>query len=296
MTCPYHSPSDSADATGSGSTGESIVREEGAQLDFSSDMSYGDYLKLDQVLSAQHPLSPDHNEMLFIVQHQTSELWMKLMLHELQAAVRCVHEDALPEAFKMLARVSRVMEQLVHAWDVLATMTPPEYTAIRPYLSNSSGFQSWQYRQIEFMMGNKNAAMLRPHAHRPDLLAAVEKAFTSPSLYDEVLRLMARRGIAVPASHTERDWTQPYAASEAVKAAWLQVYRDPKAHWDLYQMGEELVDMEDAFRLWRFRHVTTVERVIGFKRGTGGTGGVSYLRKMLDTVLFPELWALRTEL
>ncbi len=295
MTCPYHS-SPASDTAPASAGGEAIVREEGAQLDFSKDMSYGDYLKLDQVLSAQHPLSPDHNEMLFIVQHQTSELWMKLMLHELKAAVRCVHEDALPEAFKMLARVSRVMEQLVHAWDVLATMTPPEYSAIRPYLSNSSGFQSWQYRQIEFMMGNKNAAMLRPHAHRPDLLAAVEQAYHAPSLYDEVLRLMARRGIAVPASHTERDWTQPYAASDAVKAAWLQVYRDPKAHWDLYQMGEELVDMEDAFRLWRFRHVTTVERVIGFKRGTGGTSGVGYLRKMLDTVLFPELWALRTEL
>ncbi|MDL5032380.1 tryptophan 2,3-dioxygenase [Pelomonas sp. APW6] len=296
MTCPHHPTPDAHSAGPMTGTGESIVREEGAQLDFSKDMSYGDYLQLDQVLSAQHPLSPDHNEMLFIVQHQTSELWMKLMLHELQAAVRCVHEDALPEAFKMLARVSRVMEQLVHAWDVLATMTPPEYSAIRPYLSNSSGFQSWQYRQIEFMMGNKNAAMLRPHAHRPDLLAAVEAAYRAPSLYDEVLRLMARRGIDVPTSHTDRDWTQPYAASEAVKAAWLQVYRDPKAHWDLYQMGEELVDMEDAFRLWRFRHVTTVERVIGFKRGTGGTGGVSYLRKMLDTVLFPELWALRTEL
>lgn len=300
MSCPHHPTPDSSNASSQASTptgaGESIVREEGAQLDFSKDMSYGDYLKLDQVLSAQHPLSPDHNEMLFIVQHQTSELWMKLMLHELQAAVRCVHEDALPEAFKMLARVSRVMEQLVHAWDVLATMTPPEYSAIRPYLSNSSGFQSWQYRQIEFMMGNKNAAMLRPHAHRQDLLAAVEAAYRAPSLYDEVLRLMARRGIDVPESHTARDWTQPYAASEAVKAAWLQVYRDPKAHWDLYQMGEELVDMEDAFRLWRFRHVTTVERVIGFKRGTGGTGGVSYLRKMLDVVLFPELWALRTEL
>ncbi len=283
MTCPLHHT-------------EQVVQQEGAKLDFSKDMSYGDYLHLDQVLSAQHPLSPEHNEMLFIVQHQSSELWMKLMLHELRAAVACVHNDALPEAFKMLARVSRIMEQLVHAWDVLATMTPPEYSAIRPYLSNSSGFQSWQYRQIEFMLGNKNAAMLKPHAHRPDLLAAVQQAFEAPSLYDEVLRLMQRRGIAVPASHTERDWTLPYAADEGVKAAWLQVYRDPKAHWDLYQMGEELVDLEDAFRLWRFRHVTTVERVIGFKRGTGGTGGVSYLRKMLDVVLFPELWALRTEL
>ena len=277
-------------------TGERIVAEEGAQLDFKGDMSYGDYLHLDQVLTAQHPLSPDHNEMLFIVQHQTSELWMKLMLHELRAAVAAIAADQLGSAFKMLARVSRIMEQLVHAWDVLATMTPPEYSAIRPYLSASSGFQSYQYRCIEFTMGNKNAAMLKPHAHRPDLLAQVEAAWRAPSLYDESLRLLARRGIPVPASHLERDWTQPYVESDAVRDAWLIVYRDPNHHWDLYQLGEELTDLEDTFRLWRFRHVTTVQRIIGFKRGTGGTGGVSYLRKMLDTVLFPEVWALRTEL
>jgi len=276
--------------------GERVVAEEGAQLDFESDMSYGDYLHLDQVLTAQHPLSPDHNEMLFIVQHQTSELWMKLMLHELRAAIANVAADELGGAFKMLARVSRIMEQLVHAWDVLATMTPPEYSAIRPYLSASSGFQSYQYRCIEFAMGNKNAAMLKPHAHRPDLLAQVEAAWRAPSLYDESLRLLARRGLSIPASHLERDWTQPYVESEAVRDAWLAVYRDPKRHWDLYQLGEELTDLEDTFRLWRFRHVTTVQRIIGFKRGTGGTGGVSYLRKMLDTVLFPEVWALRTEL
>ena len=276
--------------------GERIVADEGAQLDFESDMSYGDYLHLDQVLTAQHPLSPDHNEMLFIVQHQTSELWMKLMLHELRAAVAAIASDELGTAFKMLARVSRIMEQLVHAWDVLATMTPPEYSAIRPYLSASSGFQSYQYRCIEFTMGNKNAAMLKPHAHRPDLLAQVELAYRAPSLYDESLRLLARRGIAMPPSHLERDWTQPYVESDAVRDGWLEVYRDPKQHWDLYQLGEELTDLEDAFRLWRFRHVTTVQRIIGFKRGTGGTGGVSYLRKMLDTELFPEVWSLRTEL
>ena len=285
MSCP-HDPS----------AGEGIVKTEGAQLDFSKDMSYGDYLHLDAILNAQAPLSPDHNEMLFIVQHQTSELWMKLMLHELQAAVVHVAADELPAAFKMLARVSKIMEQLVHAWDVLATMTPPEYSAIRPYLSASSGFQSAQYRRIEFMLGNKNAAMLKPHAHRPDLLAAVQTAFESRSLYDESLRLLARRGIAVPDDQTTRDWTQAHAANDGVKDAWLTVYRDPAKHWDLYQLGEELVDLEDAFRLWRFRHVTTVERVIGFKRGTGGTSGVSYLRKMLDVVLFPELWTLRTEL
>jgi tryptophan 2,3-dioxygenase len=196
----------------------------------------------------------------------------------------------------MLARVSKIMEQLVHAWDVLATMTPPEYSAIRPYLANSSGFQSWQYRCIEFSLGNKNAAMLKPHAHRDDLLAHVRAAYAAPSLYDEALRLLARRGLPVPAGHVERDWTEAYRASAEVEAAWLQVYRDPQRHWDLYQLGEELTDLEDAFRLWRFRHVTTVERVIGFKRGTGGTSGVGYLRKMLDVVLFPEIWALRTDL
>jgi tryptophan 2,3-dioxygenase len=263
---------------------EDIVHQEKAKLDFKGDMSYGDYLHLDAILNAQQPLSPDHNEMLFIVQHQTSELWMKLMLHELRAAIHNVANDELSTAFKMLARVSKIME------------TPPEYSAIRPYLANSSGFQSAQYRCIEFALGNKNAAMLKPHAHRPDLLAQVQAAYEAPSLYDEALRLLARRGLPMPASHTQRDWTQPYAVDDAVEQAWLVVYRDPKRYWDLYQLGEELTDLEDAFRLWRFRHVTTVERVIGFKRGTGGTGGVSYLRKMLDVVLFPEIWRLRTAL
>jgi tryptophan 2,3-dioxygenase len=275
---------------------EEIVHEEKAQLDFSASMSYGDYLHLDEILNAQHPLSPAHDEMLFIVQHQTSELWMKLMLHELRAATACIASEQLPGAFKMLARVSRIMEQLVDAWTVLSTMTPPEYTAMRPYLASSSGFQSAQYRCIEFALGNKNPAMLKPHAHRPDLLAQVEAAWRSPSLYDESLRLLARHGLPVPADRLERDWTQPYEASDGVEAAWLQVYREPHRHWDLYQLGEKLTDIEDAFRLWRFRHVTTVERVIGFKRGTGGTGGVSYLRKMLDVVLFPEIWKLRTDL
>ena len=234
--------------------------------------------------------------MLFIIQHQTSELWMKLMLHELTAAIGCIARDELGAAFKMLARVSKIMEQLVHAWDVLATMTPPEYSAMRPYLGASSGFQSFQYRCIEFALGNKNAAMLKPHNHAPERLALVQAAYEAPSLYDEALRLLARRGIAVPQSHLQRDWTQAYEASPDVEAAWLQIYRAPEKHWDLYQLGEELTDLEDAFRLWRFRHVTTVERVIGFKRGTGGTGGVSYLRKMLDVVLFPEIWTLRTAL
>jgi len=275
---------------------ERIALEEKAQLDFSAAMSYGDYLHLDEILSAQHPLSPAHDEMLFIIQHQTSELWMKLMLHELRAAIGCIAREELPDAFKMLARVSRIMEQLVGAWTVLSTMTPPEYTRMRPYLASSSGFQSAQYRCIEFALGNKNPAMLKPHAHHPARLAEVEAAWRAPSLYDEALRLLARRGLPVPAERIERDWTQPYEASDGVEQAWLVVYRDPHAYWDLYQLGEKLTDIEDAFRLWRFRHVTTVERVIGFKRGTGGTGGVSYLRKMLDVVLFPEIWKLRTDL
>lgn len=279
--------------------GAAIVRDEKAQLDFSQDMSYGDYLHLDQILTAQHPLSPAHDEMLFIVQHQTSELWMKLMLHEVRAATAAIANpsgETRPDAFKMLARVSRIMEQLVNAWTVLSTMTPPEYTAMRPYLAQSSGFQSYQYRCIEFALGNKNAAMLKPHEHRSDLLAQVQAAYESPSLYDVALQLLAREGITVPADRLQRDWTQPYEASEGVKQAWITVYRDPHKYWDLYQLGEKLADIEDAFRLWRFRHLTTVERVIGFKRGTGGTGGVSYLKKMLDVVLFPEIWSLRTEL
>ncbi|HRN74644.1 tryptophan 2,3-dioxygenase [Ottowia sp.] len=276
--------------------GEAIVAAEHAQLDFSRSMSYGDYLHIDQILSAQHPLSPAHDEMLFIIQHQTSELWMKLLLTELGSAIEDVRSGRLPPAFKKLARASRIMEQLVHAWDVLATMTPPEYSAIRPYLGPSSGFQSYQYRCIEFALGNKNAAMLKPHAHHPERLALVRSYFEAPSLYDESLRLLARAGLAVPQAQLERDWTQPYAANDAVEQAWLQVYRAPEQYWDLYQLGEKLTDLEDAFRLWRFRHVTTVERIIGFKRGTGGTSGVGYLRKMLDVVLFPELWKLRTDL
>ena len=295
--CPFsQTPAGDNSNAASAALPESIVHEERAQLDFSQSMSYGDYLQLDAILTAQKPLSPAHDEMLFIVQHQTSELWMKLMLHELRAATACIAEEKLADAFKMLARVSRIMEQLVSAWTVLSTMTPPEYTAMRPYLANSSGFQSAQYRCIEFALGNKNAAMLKPHAHRADLLAQVEAAYRAPSLYDESLRLLARHGLPVPADRLERDWTQPYEPSDGVEAAWLAVYRDPHAHWDLYQLGEKLTDLEDAFRLWRFRHVTTVERVIGFKRGTGGTGGVSYLRKMLEVVLFPEIWKLRTDL
>jgi tryptophan 2,3-dioxygenase len=255
-------------------------------------LTYSDYLSLDKLLDAQHPRSPDHNEMLFIVQHQTSELWMKLMLHELRAAIANLHDDALPAAFKMLARVSRIMEQLVSAWTVLSTMTPTEYSVVRPYLGTSSGFQSPQYREIEFLLGNKNAARVDSHTDvdKRHLIGVLN----GPSIYDETIGLLARAGFDV---RVERDDpTVPRPFDEAVEAAWLVVYRNPQDHWRLYELAEELIDLEDAFRQWRFRHVTTVERIIGFKPGTGGTVGVSYLRRMLDVVLFPELWKVRTDL
>ncbi|MCA1855134.1 tryptophan 2,3-dioxygenase [Massilia oculi] len=268
----------------------------GAKLDFKESMSYGDYLGLDQILSAQHPLSPNHNEMLFIIQHQTSELWIKLMLHELQAVRGHVREGKLAPAFKMLARVARIMDQLVHAWDVLATMTPPEYTAIRPYLGASSGFQSFQYRQLEFILGNKNPNLLAVHEKSPEAHAILERELHAPSVYDEAVMLLARSGFAIAPERLAPGRTGPTQADASVKAAWLGVYGDTERHWALYELAEKLVDLETAFRFWRFRHVTTVERIIGFKQGTGGTAGASYLRKMLDVVLFPELFALRTAL
>jgi tryptophan 2,3-dioxygenase len=269
---------------------------EGAQMSFDGRMSYGDYLGLDAVLTAQHPLSDAHDELLFIIQHQTSELWMKLALHELSAARTAIAADRLQPAFKMLARVARIMEQLNSAWDVLRTMTPSDYTRFRDSLGQSSGFQSSQYRLIEFAAGNRNTAMLRPHAHRPDILALLEAELARPSLYDEALRAAARAGLPVPEAVLTRDVAAPWAADAAVQDMWAVVYRDPAAHWPVYELAEKIVDFEDYFRRWRFNHVTTVERVIGFKRGTGGTGGVSYLKRMLEVVLFPELWEVRTAL
>ena len=268
----------------------------GAKMDFSEAMSYGDYLGLDQVLSAQHPLSPDHNEMLFIVQHQTSELWIKLMLHELHAVRHQMQANDLPPAFKMLSRVARIMDQLVHAWDVLATMTPSEYSAIRPYLGASSGFQSHQYRELEYLLGNKNASLLAVHECKPEIHTRLKAAMDTPSIYDEAIRQLAAAGFQIDAECLQRDWSQTRSMNESVKAAWLEVYRAPEKYWSLYDLAEKLVDMETSFRMWRFRHVSTVERIIGFKTGTGGTAGVSYLKKMLDVVLFPELYAFRTEL
>ncbi len=272
------------------------INSSGAKLNFADDMNYGDYLSLDTVLNAQHPLSTDHNEMLFIIQHQTSELWIKLMLHELNAARERLKSDDLSAAFKMMARVSRIMEQLVRAWDVLSTLTPSEYSSFRPFLRQSSGFQSYQYRMLEFILGNKNAVMIRPHRHHPKLAAILQEELERPSLYDEALRLLDRNGYKMDANVLNRDWTQPYTYNASVEQAWLEVYRDPNNSWDLYELAEELVDLEDSFRQWRFRHMTTVKRIIGFKRGTGGTSGVGYLTEVLEIELFPELWRVRTSL
>lgn len=267
---------------------------DGAQMSFDGRMSYSDYLVLDQILTAQRPLSSAHDEMLFIIQHQTSELWMKLALHELSGARDLILQGSLRPAFKMLARVSRIMEQLNAAWDVLRTMTPSDYTAFRDSLGQSSGFQSWQYRLIEFVAGNRNPALLRPHEHRPDILAKLTDELARPSIYDAALRHLARSGLPVPPEILARDLTRPWVRTEALTAVWHTVYAAPETHWEAYELAEKLVDFEDYFRRWRFNHATTVERVIGFKRGTGGTAGVSYLRRMLDVELFPELWHLRT--
>jgi tryptophan 2,3-dioxygenase len=269
--------------------------EDGAQMDFDGRMSYGDYLSLETLLNAQKPYSDTHDEMLFIIQHQTSELWMRLAIHELQAARDRLLKGETRQAFKMLARVARIFEQLNSAWDVLRTMTPSDYTAFRDALGESSGFQSHQYRLIEFMLGNRNKAMLKPHVHRPDLLSLLEAELAQPSLYDVALRAL-HQSFALPDVVIDRDMSEAYQASDAVEAAWSAVYRAPEAHWELYELAEKLVDFEDYFRRWRFNHVTTVERIIGFKRGTGGTGGVNYLRRMLEVELFPELWHLRTTL
>ena len=270
--------------------------QEGAQMSFDGRMSYGDYLHLERVLTAQAPLSDAHDELLFIIQHQTSELWMKLAIHEIGSAAKAIHHDQLQPAFKMLSRVARIFEQLNSAWDVLRTMTPSEYTEFRDQLGQSSGFQSYQYRAIEFLAGNRNLAMLGPHAHRPDVVEKLEEILAAPSLYDEALLLLARHGFDIGADAARTEWRTGRTASDEVLAAWKTVYASPATYWMLYELAEKLVDFEDYFRRWRFNHVTTVERIIGLKRGTGGTGGVSYLRRMLEVELFPELWKVRTEL
>jgi tryptophan 2,3-dioxygenase len=271
------------------------LSDEEVHWDLRDSLSYSQYLGLDKLLDAQHPLSYQHDEMLFIVIHQVSELWMKLCLHELNAVVDCVRRDDLGPTFKMLARVSTIQQQLLQSWDVLATITPYDYSAFRNTLGRSSGFQSAQYRMLEFLIGNKNADLIEVFRSDPPTYEILERALAAPSLYDEVLRLLSRRGL-IPQQAIDRDFRQPYQASKQVAAAWLSVYHNSEKDWDLYELAERLVDLDYKFQLWRFTHVKTVERIIGYKRGTGGTGGVSYLTKALELKFFPELWTIRTSM
>ncbi|WP_214783995.1 tryptophan 2,3-dioxygenase [Exiguobacterium sp. S3] len=270
--------------------------EKSIQTDFSKDMSYGDYLQLDPILSSQHRLSDHHDEMLFIIIHQTSELWMKLILHELTAATTAITNGELERSFKMLARVSKIQQQLIQSWGVLATLTPAEYLEFRDQLGSSSGFQSYQNRQIEFALGFKNARTLSVYAHDKKLYPLLESSLQAPSIYDVTVREMYRRGLSIDASVLERDVTQDWEWNESVEKAWVEVYRDVDTYWDLYELGEKLLDIGSQQQMWRFNHMSTVERIIGQKMGTGGSSGVNYLRRVLDHRFFPELWTVRTSL
>lgn len=272
------------------------LSDEQVHWDLGSSKSYGEYLDLERLLGAQHPLSSEHDEMLFIVVHQVSELWMKLMLTELGGVLECVRRDDLDPSFKQFGRIQRVQSQLMAVWDVLSTMTPFDYTAFRNFLGRSSGFQSWQYRLLEFTLGNKNAEVIQVYTRDAKLYQALERALHAPSLYDEVLRLLSRRGYGIPAEAQNRDFSQPYEPSKQVTAAWLGVYHNSGKDWDLYELAECLVDIDHRFQLWRFQHMKTVERIIGYKPGTGGTAGVAYLGKALRLRFFPELWEVRTSM
>jgi tryptophan 2,3-dioxygenase len=264
--------------------------------DFRDRMTYGDYLQLDTVLSAQTRITGTHDEMLFIIIHQAKELWMKLMIHELEAALPLVRAGQLRPAFKMFARVKRIFDNLIQSWAILNTMTPSDYMRFRDGLGTSSGFQSYQYRSIEFILGNKNRATMKVHAHRPDIMARLTDLLERPSVYDEAVILLAKRGFAIDKPCIERDWSQMREPNDSVIAAWRQVYQDTERHWDVYELAESLMDIDDLFQTWRFRHANTVERVIGNKPGTGGTSGAAYLRKAVNIRLFEELWAVRTGL
>ncbi len=269
---------------------------EAVHWDLGSSQSYGDYLQLTQLLSAQKPVSDAHDETMFIIVHQVSELWIHLFLHELEFVRRCVIRDDLDPSFKALQRISKVQTQLFGVWEVLATMTPSDYTAFRNALGRSSGFQSVQYRLLEFGLGNRNADIIRVHQRNPDDHARLTRALQAPSLYDEVLRLLSRRGYGIPAELLDRDFSESHVTSKAVTGAWLGVYHNAEKDWDLYELAEGLIDLDHRFQLWRFQHMKTVERIIGHKMGTGGTGGVSYLAKALELRFFPELWQARTSL
>jgi tryptophan 2,3-dioxygenase len=268
----------------------------GSHWDLDKSISYSQYLQLDRILAAQKPLSGQHDEMLFLIIHQASELWMKLCLHELSATRAQIRSDDLEPAFKMLSRVARIQAQMIQSWDVLGTMTPADYMKFRDSLGQSSGFQSWQYRLLEFVLGNKEAKLIDVHAGDASVHALLRQELNTPSLYDETIRLLARRGFDIPKECVERDWTKAYVPSPAVEAAWLAVYRDSTAHWDLYELAEKLVDLEYRLQQWRFAHLKTVERIIGFKRGTGGSSGVGYLAHVLKNTFFPELISLRTSI
>lgn len=266
----------------------------GEDIHWDQEMSYGDYLQLDQLLSAQKPLTGEHDEMLFIILHQATELWMKLSAHELGAAIREIRADHLRPAFKMLSRIARIQSQLLQSWEVLATMTPADYAKFRDHLGKSSGFQSYQYRLLEFTIGNRNAEMVRAFDEGSEVRAKLEAALSAPSLYDETLRLLDRRGFELPRHVIKRDWRTAYVPSPEVEAAWLKIYQNSDEYWDLYELAEKLVDLEYHFQQWRFAHLKTVARIIGHKRGTGGSSGVPYLSKALDLKFFPELWSVRT--
>ncbi len=270
--------------------------ETSIHTDLAADETYGGYLKLDGLLSCQAPRSTQHDELLFIIQHQTSELWMKLMLHELDRALEQVKRDALEGSFKVFARVAHIQRMLFEQWAVLETMTPSEYLTFRDALGRSSGFQSYQYRALEFMLGNKDAQALLPHRATGDVHDWLKARLAQPSLYDEFLRYLARHGYDVPADRVERDWTKPYTRSEGVMRVFQVVYEDPEKHWRAYDMAEKLIDVEERFQLWRFRHMKTVHRIIGHKMGTGGSSGVTFLQRALSLSFFPELWDVRTEL
>ena len=272
------------------------LTDEAVHWDLGASLSYGEYLKLATLLDAQQPLTREHDEMMFIIIHQVSELWMRLFLHELQGVLDCVRRDNVGPTFKMLARISRVQTQLIDSWDVLSTMTPADYSAFRNSLGRSSGFQSVQYRLLEFTIGNKNADTIAVHRRDPEAHAALKRALEAPSLYDEILALLSRRGYGIPESYLARDFSEPYRASKQVAGAWLAVYHNTQEDWDLYELAERLIDMDHKFQLWRFAHMKTVERIIGYKRGTGGTSGVAYLAKALELKFFPELWQVRTSM
>lgn len=269
--------------------------EAGIEKDLTG-LNYGSYLQLDTLLSAQVPLSDHHDEMLFIIQHQTTELWIKLLVHELRSAMLLISQDSLGPALKRLARVKHIQKQMTDQWSVLATLTPTEYAEFRGVLGKSSGFQSMQYRLLEFLLGNKNPAMIAVFAHHPDQQKILQAALDAPSLYDEFLLFLARRGYRVPAAVIERDWRRPHTLDHDLVEMFVGVYSDPSSQWEVYETCEELIDVEDTFQTWRFRHLKTVERIIGFKKGTGGSSGVSFLRRALDLTFFPELYAVRTEI